>query len=197
MYSIGYTRITASQPAHFRPIQQTGQMFQIERVGDGGCMQPHVASGPAVVPRHRIHRSTSPGSAGGVFLQRNVRSRSPGKIIACRLPCKRGIYSTVTPDILCTPAQTQATPLAHRHHAGTTPASCPPCPPRPPPFPRMSPLDRRLCQRLPPATESLAVPDSPVHNGPPRNPFICSAAIHHLLQPKQGRVFLLLRAQAA
>lgn len=58
-------------------------------------------------------------------------------------------------------------------------------------------LDRRLCQRLRPAADSLAVPDSPVHNGPLRNSFICSAAIHHLLQPKQGRVFLLLCAQAA
>jgi hypothetical protein len=156
------------------PVQQTGQMFHIERVGDGSSaysdmLHPGRLLCPAIVFSHTFaHRRV----CGGVFRRSaTFRSPSPGKIIACRPQSARGVFPRLLhpTDRTCTHklgAQVllcSATPAATPPSRPPTPSPTPTSTPTPTPtptitptphvlalhLPRMSPLDRRLCQRPP------------------------------------------------
>lgn len=123
---------------HLHRLQQTDQMFQIERVGEGDCMQPHVPSGPAVVPRHRIRSIASPAWQSCIFsaAQRQICLYRENNCLQAAL--RDGIniaLHAVTPGVLPT-CSDMPTPV-HLYII-----NCDIKPPRhttPPFFPRMSP----------------------------------------------------------
>lgn len=143
-HGIEYRMPTSYGQSVTRPTsQQTGQMFQIERVGERRCMQPHVPSGPAVVTRHRIHRMASPVQPS-VPLQLQPQICRPGKTIC--LPAARTVRWRVL--LVCTYIRAtwhhgnRYTRHAHtisplgmymgtlRHHTRVYPPPCPDVAPR-------------------------------------------------------------------
>ena len=146
--------------------------------------------GPAVVPRHRVHiPALIAGLAAVCFAaaQHQIFVSREKNCLPAALQ-EGGISRTVTPDRRY-PRAAHSTPV-HRRHAGIMSAHATATPS---PFPGCRPwIDVSASAR--PAAAYPAVPDSPVHNGPPTNSLIPSAAIHHLLLTGTGtNVFLLCR----
>ncbi len=150
----------------------------------GGHMQRHVASGPGCCAPpcgHCVHIPALIAGLAAVCFAAAQHQISVSRENNC-LPAalQEGVFPGLLHPTRRCPRAVHRTPVHRRHsgimsiHATTTPSATPSR------FPGCRPwIDVSASAR--PAAAYPAVPDSPVHNGPPTNSLIPPAAIHHLL----------------